>query len=219
MRFTSLFLMTLAGLIPGAHAADLLDTAPPVIDYAPAQDLRLTRADWSGFNAVVFAGGGFLQGSDSFGLDSFFRSGLVGGSIGYDHQFNSVVFGANVEAALTNFRGTSSSGNFRQSSNWLSSATVRAGYDAGRFMPYLSAGIGFGNYEIERKSNGASDENTHVGFVLGGGVEARITDGLFARADYKHYEFGDQTYNVQGLSSFTVDGKADIFQLGIGYRF
>ncbi|MDN3721558.1 hypothetical protein QW131_26260 [Roseibium salinum] len=99
-----------------------------------------------------------MSGTDSLGLDAFFRSGLVGGSIGYDQQANRVIFGASLEGALTNFRGDTRSGSARQSSNWLSAATVRIGYDAGRFMPYLSAGVGFGNYKVERKSDGASDE-------------------------------------------------------------
>jgi outer membrane immunogenic protein len=214
MRLIFLSLVSILGLAPVSQAADV-----PAADYGLVEDLRLQRQDWSGFNGVLFFGGGFLSGSDNLGGDSFFRSGLVGGSLGYDHQFNSVVFGASLEGSLTNFRGTTSSGNARQRSNWLSAATVRAGYDAGRFMPYLSAGVGFGNYKIERKSDGLSDENTHVGFVVGAGVEARITDNLFARIDYKHYELGEQTYQLTGFSPFTVEGKADIFNIGVGYRF
>ncbi|CTQ54583.1 Opacity protein antigens [Roseibium album] len=214
MRLVFLSFVSILGLTSISHAADV-----PTADYGLVEDLRLQRQDWTGFNGVLFFGGGFLSGSDNFGGDSFFRSGLVGGSVGYDHQFNSVVFGASLEGSLTNFRGTTSSGNARQRSNWLSAATVRAGYDAGRFMPYLSAGVGFGNYKIERKSDGLSDENTHIGFVAGVGVEARITDNLFARIDYKHYELGEQTYQLSGFSPFTVDGKADIFNIGVGYRF
>lgn len=200
--------------LTAGQAADLVE---PV--YVETGDLRLNSFDRTGFNAVLFAGGGFLTGSDSLGSDAFFRSGQFGGSIGYDHQFNQFVLGASVEGSLTNFRGISSSGNYRQSSDWLSAATVRVGYDVGRFMPYLSAGVGFGNYEIENVSNGSSDENTHVGYVLGAGIEANVTDQIIARVDYKHYEMGEETYTVSGLSPFTVDGKADMFNLGVGYRF
>ncbi|MES0810251.1 outer membrane beta-barrel protein [Roseibium sp. SCPC15] len=219
MRFISLFLISVSGVASSALAADIPSSEVPIANYGVVEDLRLNRADWSGFNAVVFAGGGFLNGDDSLGGDSFFRSGLVGGSVGYDHQFNQFVFGASVEGAFTNFRGNTSTGNTGQKSNWLGAATVRAGYDAGRFMPYVSAGVGFGNYKVTRKSDGASDENTHVGFVAGAGVEGRITDNVFARLDYKHYEFGSKTYSIPGWSSFSVDGKADIFSVGVGYRF
>jgi outer membrane immunogenic protein len=214
MRLVFLSFVSVLGLTSISQAADV-----PPADYGLVEDLRLQRQDWSGFNGVLFFGGGFLSGTDNLGGDSFFRSGLVGGSLGYDHQFNSFILGASLEGSLTNFRGTTSSGNARQRSNWLSAATVRAGYDAGRFMPYLSAGVGFGNYKIERKSDGLSDENTHVGFVAGAGVEARITDNLFARIDYKHYELGEQNYQLTGFSPFTVEGKADIFNIGVGYRF
>lgn len=219
MRFPSIFLIAVSGFSSAPMAADIPVNEVPAADFGRVEQLRLTRADWSGFNAVVFAGGGFLSGTDSLGLDAFFRSGLVGGSIGYDQQANRVIFGASLEGALTNFRGDTRSGSARQSSNWLSAATVRIGYDAGRFMPYLSAGVGFGNYKVERKSDGASDENIHVGFVAGGGVEARLTDNVFARVDYKHYEFDEKTYDVPGWSPFSADGRADIFNAGIGYRF
>ena len=217
MRFVSVVSVLPLVLTTTVYAADF--PSSPAQDFGTVEDLRLQRSDWSGFNAVVFAGGGFLQGSDSLGNNSFFRSGLVGGSLGVDQQFDRIVFGVSVEGALTNFQGTSASGNYRQTSNWVGSATARLGYDAGRFMPYVSGGMGFGNYKVERKSNGASDENTFVGLVAGAGVEARITDGLFAKLDYKHYAFAEQTYNVPGLTSFTVDGKTDLLYLGVGYRF
>lgn len=220
MRFVSLFFAALTGGgVSASFAADIPSVSTPVADYGLVEDLRLARADWSGFNGVLFAGGGYLQGEDSLGLDAFFRSGLVGGSVGYDHQINKLVFGASLEGSLTNFRGSTRSGSAWQNSNWLSAATVRVGYDAGRFMPYLSAGVGMGNYKIERKSDGVSDEHTHIGFVAGAGVEARVTDGVFARLDYKHYELGSQTYSLPGWSSFSVEGKADIFNIGVGYRF
>jgi len=219
MRFLSVFLIAFGGSLSATLAADI-NTAPvPVYDFGTSENLRLTRSDWSGFNVVVFGGGGTLQGKDNVGNKSFFRSGMVGGSVGYDQQFNKFVLGVGLEGALTNFVGSTRSGNSRQSSNWVSSATFRAGYDAGRFMPYVSAGMGFGNYKVERKSNGASDDNTFVGFVAGAGVEARITDGLFARIDYKHYEFAEKSFNVPGLTTFTVEGSADLVSAGLGYRF
>jgi|GEM_PF-1575389 len=214
MRFRSVFLIPLMGFPPAALAADL-----PVADFGVVEELRLQREDWSGLNGVVFFGGGFTQGSDSLGFDAFFRSGAVGGSLGYDRQFDRVVFGVHVEGMLTNFQGTTSSGLARQEAKWLSSTTIRMGYDAGRFMPYVSAGVGFGNYKVERKSDGLTASNTHVGFVAGAGVEARISRGLFVRADYKHYEFEDKEYQFSGFAPFTADGRADMFNLGLGYRF
>ncbi len=219
MRLLPVFLAAVSGLTSQTFAADIPLTDVPAADFGTVEELRQTRADWTGFNGVLFFGGGFLTGSDSLGLDAFFRSGAGGGSVGYDHQFNSIVLGASLEGAITNFQSSTRSGSARQSANWLSAATVRVGYDAGRFMPYLSAGVGLGNYKIERKSDGASSENTHVAFVAGGGVEARITDNIFARADYKHYEFSEETYDVPGWSSFSADGRADMFTLGAGYRF
>lgn len=214
MHFLVAFLLSTISLSASVHAADF-----PSVELDGIQDLRLQRQEWSGFNGVISVGGGFLTGSDSLGGDSFFRSGIVAGSVGYDHQINSVVFGAALEGAYTNFRGNSASGSSRQSANWLASATVRAGIDTGRFMPYVSAGLGFGNYKVERKSDGASDDNTHIGFVVGAGVEARVTDTIFARLDYKHYEFNDQTYRISGWAPFDVEGQADTFTLGLGYRF
>jgi opacity protein-like surface antigen len=214
LRNLSISLLVFLGIPQAALAADL-----PAANFGTVEELRLTRQDWSGINGIVFFGGGFMQGSDSLGLDAFFRSGSAGGSVGYSQQFNRVVFGADLEGTYANFNGSTRSGNARQSANWLGAATVRMGYDAGRFMPYVSAGIGFGNYEIKRNADGISDSNTHLAFVAGAGVEARISQGLFLRADYKHYEFEDKEYQLSGFAPFTASGQADMFNLGLGYRF
>lgn len=214
MRLPLLFLAAFLAAPQAVSAAD-----SPVTEFGSVEDLRLTPQDWTGFNGVVFFGGGFMQGIDSFGLDAFFRSGSLGGSVGYSRQFNGVVFGADLEGTYVNFNETTRSGTAQQSANWLGAATVRMGYDAGRFLPYVSAGIGFGNYKIERDADGLSDSNTHLAFVAGAGVEARLTDNLFLRADYKHYEFEEKQYQLSGFAPFTVDGQADMFNLGLGYRF
>jgi len=214
LRISFLVLTVFLAAPQPALAADT-----PVADFGSVEDLRLTRQDWSGFNGVVFFGGGFMQGIDSFGLDAFFRSGSLGGSVGYSRQYDGVVFGADLEGTYVNFNESTRSGAAQQSANWLGAATVRMGYAAGRFLPYVSAGIGFGNYKLERKADGLSDSNTHLAFVAGAGVEARINSNLFLRADYKHYEFEEKQYQLTGFAPFTVDGQADMFNLGLGYRF
>ncbi|MEP3046925.1 MAG: outer membrane beta-barrel protein [Roseibium sp.] len=215
LRFVSLPLLIVASPVLAA------DLPGPVIEHTGIEDLRLKRSDWSGFNAVVFAGGGFTSGKDSVGSSSFYRSGSFGGSVGYDYQMNKVVFGANLEGMFTNFRGTTTTSNssYRSSSKWLSTATARIGYDAGRFMPYLSAGIGFEDYQSVRVVNASKVNKVLYGFAVGGGVEAKITENIFARADYKHIELSKETINHTGINPYTIDGHTDVFNLGVGYRF
>ena len=216
MRTLSYPFLFVGVLSSPALAADI-----PVIEHVGIEDLRLTKQDWSGIKVTALAGGGFLNGKDTTGFKSFSRSGAIGAAVGYDHQVNNLVVGANLEGLATNFQSSrvTSNSTYKSSTNWLGAATVRVGYDAGRFMPYLSAGIGAGNLKSDRLVNGSSVTKTAYGFVAGVGVEAKITEQVFARADYKHYEFGKVKINHTGIAPFSVDGSADIFNLGVGYRF
>lgn len=231
MRFGAAGLLVLAGVISPAHAADLSGPA-----LQPIEELRLTRQDWSGFSGVLFLGGGLVTGDDTVGWDTEMRSVIGGAAAGYDQQFSRIILGGHVEGVLGNFEDVSDTGNVRQNAEWLGSVTARLGYDAGRFMPYLTGGLGFGKYRFAQvqqpeiadddllfmPSTGATevtDTNTLYGWVAGAGVEAQLTGNLFLRADYKHFYLYDQEFQLADGQSFKAGGTADILDLGLGYRF
>jgi outer membrane immunogenic protein len=205
---------TLAALCLSAITSSLATSA------AMAGELPV---NWTGPYAGAQAGIGWLSGEDDMTPQTKqnVHSGTFGAFAGYDYMFGNYVAGAELATSLTNFRGTSPSGYTRMRSNWTASATVRAGYALGRFLPYLSAGAGAGNYKLETTVSNLEAEETFFGYVLGGGVEAKITQNVSLRLDYKHFEFSKKTFdfNYAYIPPFKLQGKADALNLGVAYRF
>lgn len=97
---------------------------------------------------------------------------------------------------------------------------ARIGYRVGsRTMIYAKAGwanaklkiiqrelVGNGQYEVTRSS---ADND---GLRLGAGVEHRLTDGVYAKAEYRHTSFGDGYAYQPGTIRRQI-------LLGFGYRF
>lgn len=224
------------GQIATVYAADLLNEGIPTAD-----ELRLRPQTWSGFSGVAFAGGGVVSGRDGVGWDLTMHSGLLGAAAGYDTQFDRIILGGHLEGFFSNFQKTTDSGNVRQSAEWIASITGRLGYDAGRFMPYLTGGLGIAKYKFEQTrprevidllaydyavtspdsfSGGTvTDSRMLYGPVVGAGVETRLTDNLFLRLDYKHFHFLDRDFRFQNGQPFEAGATADIVDLGVGFRF
>jgi outer membrane immunogenic protein len=68
-------------------------------------------------------------------------------------------------------------------------------------MPYLTAGVAFaqGSHTSDTDINfpPATGEGsaTHVGWTAGLGVAIKATDNMSVNLEYRHNEFGDQTYD------------------------
>ncbi len=174
---------------------------------------------WNGFQLGLQGGVGVLNGKDDVGGGGSVNSGIFGGFAGYTHSFNKIAFGVQGDVNLTNYNSTSSSGASRSRSRWNASATIRVGYDANRFLPYFSAGVGFAGYGVKRFADNQTSDNTHIGYVLGAGLEARIIESISARVDYKHTEMGEERYQFNGFTPFHIKGRQDVVTLGVAYNF
>ncbi len=78
-------------------------------------------------------------------------------------------------------------------------ARARVGYAFDNFLVYGTGGLAYG--QGKAKFNGGSDDNLHVGFAVGGGVEAALTQNIVARAEYLYINTSEETYNVGGQSA------------------
>ncbi|EEA95336.1 outer membrane protein [Pseudovibrio sp. JE062] len=174
---------------------------------------------WDGFYLGLKGGFGQLTGKDTLGSKGTLDSGVVGAFGGYNHSFDRIVVGVEADLNATNYTSVSDSGVSRSRSKWNTSATVRLGYDAGMFLPYLSAGVGLAEYEVKRFADGQKSENTHIGLVVGAGLEAMITENVSARLDYKHMEMSKEKYKFQGFNAFHIEGRQDLVTLGVAYNF
>jgi opacity protein-like surface antigen len=143
---------------------------------------------------------------------------LVGGQIGYNYQFaNAVVLGLESDMQWNDVRQSLNEASvfvqpgFADLYNpnngtsgralWTGTTRLRLGYAMDRFMPYLSAGVAYGelvasNVMGELNSSGyydflsATGSTTSAGWTVGAGVEYAITDQLSAKVEYGFVSLG-----------------------------
>lgn len=177
----------------GGYVAPVAPAPTPVIEAAVPVD----ASDWTGFYAGLQYGQGDLEASqdgrgasldvDGFGVHGGYLRDLgrfvVGGELDWN-RLNADDDGLDGDADLLRLRG-------------------RAGYDMGRFLPYVSLGAA----RIE------ADDLSETGFTYGIGAEFKVTERFSVGAEYSRQEFND----FDGVDGLDVD--ADLVQVRGSFRF
>jgi len=92
----------------------------------------------------------------------------------------------------------------------------RVGYAFDPFLIYGTGGLALANAELSDATS--ADSNTHVGWTVGAGAEALLTDKIFSRLEYRYSDFGSKDYTLDtgtvssGFSEHSVTA-------GIGVKF
>jgi outer membrane immunogenic protein len=217
------FLLASAGIsaailalgIVSANAADIQQRMPAKapIYVAPAYN-------WTGPYIGINGGGGFSGRSDvsgTFPSGSFDTSGgLVGGTLGYNWQSGLLVYGLEGDIDWSNIKGSAPCGltTCETRNRWLSTVRGRLGYNAGRFMPYLTGGLAVGNVRTSIAGIGTGS-STEAGWTLGGGVEAALVGNWTAKVEYLYVDLG-RGGDVAGSDS---KFRTNIVRAGLNYRF
>lgn len=238
--------MNLSNSICSASLAMLLATPAFFVMSTPSAASDLALSESPGF---VWTGGyiGFQVGhawGDSYyaedGSDAFINydpKGLIGGAYaGYNHQIGSLVIGAeadvnfsgiNRDAAPEEYEGGGSGFSHYGVGDvkWTGAVRGRLGYAAGRFLPYVAAGIAFAKYDVALWHDGSdephfSKSSSMAGWTLGGGIEYAATDNLIVRADYRYSDYGRETWDDENWDDgLNVDLKTHDLRLGLAYKF
>ncbi|AUH33830.1 outer membrane protein [Paracoccus tegillarcae] len=179
----------------GGYVAPVVEqpvtVAPPVIVADPS--------DWTGFYAgLQYGQGGIDEVSDSgpdleTDLDAW---GLHGG---YNRDFGKFVLGGEIDynkvdldiggkADLTRLRG-------------------RAGYDMGRFLPYVTLGA------AHISTDDDAGDFSETGITYGIGADFKVTDRFSLGAEYSRADFDD----VDGVDGQDLEG--DLVQLRGSFHF
>lgn len=190
-----------------AFAADL----PEPIPQAPvAEPVAPSVFDWTGVYVGAHAGYNIEDG------DGFGDSWALGGFVGYNQAVTpNWVVGAEADLSwLPTDEGVGAGGEANDA--YLSTIRARVGYAFDSVMVYGTAGLALGFGEVDLP--GGSDENTHVGYVVGAGVEAALTENILARAEYNWVDAGRETYS-DGVNSTSVDMSGHLIKVGVGYKF
>ncbi len=191
MKTTALLTTAIAalGIGSGAMAGNISE---PVMEAAPAPmpaPMPVARgSDWTGF----YAGGslGYADASDEAATFSDEFNGLTYGvHAGYDYDFGSFVAGGELE--LSGFDVTDT--NTATSIDSVARLKLRAGYDAGDFLPYATIGL------AQLNTSGAplgdvDDDGTFYGL----GVDYRMGSNIRVGGEVLKHDFDD--YAGSGLN-------------------
>ena len=227
MKKLAISLVASFALASSALAAD--------VDYAPAQPGLF---DWSGFYFGVQAGHAwgdtdheFDNGapSDTSDLDGW----VAGVHAGYNLQFDQVVLGiegdfeiSSVDGEFTNSTGATSAGNSEL--DWLASVRARLGWAFDRFLPYVTGGIAFGDFDFEGGPNFGAPipccgfSETLTGWTVGVGADFALADWVSIGAEYRFTDFGDETDDLSPdfpTVDMTVDTEIHAIRGRISLQF
>ncbi len=188
--------------------------------------------NWSGF--YLGLNGGYAKGTTDFGIAgaSIDTSGyLIGGQIGYNWQPGNWVFGveadldwAGIDGSETGVSGVLTA-TVDSKVKYLGSARVRAGYAWDHWLPYLTAGVGYAKNEVSVSATvpgftaSISDEQGHIGWVAGAGLEWAYSSRWTAKLEYLYYSLGSATYFENVGGGLDTDVKIQTIKVGVNYRF
>jgi outer membrane immunogenic protein len=191
-----------------------------------AADMTVATYDWTGVYAGVNVGWASLHPkSQAANLIQPKSSGFLGGvRLGYNHQINQIVLGAELDANFTDLSKTVScfnaAFNCNAASDWNGSLKARLGFAADRFMVFGAAGVAIADYNgfTSLGATKFSDSKTRHGWVLGAGIEYAVTDTILLNAEYDHMQFRARTlqYDIPyKLGKSTIDQ----FKVGVSWKF
>ncbi len=240
--------LLLAGVIAGlssacAYAADLgpYRAPPPQRDYyEPVRDMPWS---WRGFYGGVNAG--YSSGGDDnvtlsgpgigTAIGSLEPNGWSGGGqIGYNAQFQSLVFGIEADLQSADIGDGISgpvpgTGYFAAAStnvDWFSTLRGRVGYAAGPALLYATGGFAFADVDTHvNASNGVnsvsfSNDEVKTGYALGGGIEWAFLPNWSLKSEYLYVNLGDNDFTAPG-GQFSTHTETDFHTVraGLNYHF
>jgi outer membrane immunogenic protein len=212
------FVLASAGIlalgIASAQAADVAQRMP-----AKAPVYVAPVYNWTGPYIGINGGGSWGRSSFNgpFTTGNFNLSGgMIGGTLGYNWQAGSLVYGVEGDIDWSNTRGSApcAGTSCETRNNWLGTARARLGFDAGRIMPFVTGGLAVGDIRTNVVGVGTSS-TTKAGWTLGAGVEAALVSNWTAKVEYLYVDLG-RGGNVAGSdASF----KTHLLRAGLNYRF
>lgn len=220
-------------LRPDGETLAASETTGRLRDFSPRSNLgrspgyehRPPVPIWSGFYAGVHTGYGWgnVEASNPNLGSSSMSGGLVGVQLGYNWQTGNVVAG--LEGDLTanwvdGHRTFGSGYDLSAKSDWTSSMRVRLGYSFSNVLVYATGGLAFGRIgaTINDGFTSISENRWQSGYVIGGGIETKLSQTMSVRAEVLRYGFGDKEYSFGG-TTVPVRGDETVVRGGLTMHF
>ncbi|MCO4319729.1 porin family protein [Phyllobacterium sp. 21LDTY02-6] len=204
-----------------ASAAVLTLSAPvlaadAVVEQAPAPEaLPMEQpSGWDGAYVGVYGGYNWSKNKTDEGkLDA---DGFGGGAYGgYNMQNGQFVYGAEADLGYANAKESNFGYTAKQGLN--GSVRARAGVALDPVLLYGTGGLAV--TENKLSTDTGSDSNTHVGWTVGAGAEAKITQNVVGRVEYRYSDYGKKDYDLGGADEVSNKLTTNEVRLGVGYKF
>jgi outer membrane immunogenic protein len=172
-------------------------------------------SNWAGPYLGLQAGWGFGT-VEVPGAPDIDNDGFTGGAFaGWQAQNGSFVYGLEADVNFNALDG--SNGVTSTESNVDGSLRARLGYAiTDRILIYATGGGAMENREITDAAG--SDTNAMLGWTVGAGVDAKLTDQVFGRLEYRYADYGSETFNT-GSGAQSINSQQNKVMLGIGLKF
>lgn len=180
-------------------------------------------------------------GSDDEQFDYNQDGWLVGGQVGYNHMFDSILLGLEADAAFASiksdddieFDGFPANGEW----TWLAAFKARLGYaidsdglhgnpgESLEVLLFATGGLALAGYDFE-SSSGCEFTQTRDGYLVGGGVELKISQRASVKLEYDHMDFGSERQHCTSSviifdlpTNSEADATLDVIKFGFNYAF
>ena len=219
---TGLAAMTLLATALSAQAADI-----PRPIYKGVQPV-VAYYNWTGFYLGI--NGGYGWGTSTWSLlpgTKISPNGfLVGGTIGYNYQVGSFVWGLEADWDWSGAKGSvtcAAVATCTTESPWLATFRGRVGYAFDRWLPYLTAGGAYGNVKatvsVPVFGVAASANQSNLGWTVGGGIEYAFLGNWSAKLEYLYVDLGSFDTGFTTPIQDRVSLKENVIRAGLNYKF
>jgi outer membrane immunogenic protein len=178
--------------------------------------------DWTGFYAGLNSGYGWMDADSVVGqIDP--QGWVVGVHAGYNYNLDSLVLGVEgdihwtgMQGSATSLLGTTATGKI----DYFGTVRGRVGLDLDRLMPYVTAGLAYGQGTSTSTFGGGFTSSVFTtGWTAGAGVEHAMTDNVLLRGELLYVDYGDETFFTGTAIQETINVRFVTTRLGLSYKF
>ena len=183
--------------------------------------------NWTGFYVGINGGYGFGK-SDWSAVPTASnkpKGPLIGGTIGYNYQVGSIVYGLEGDFDWADVKGSANCavGVVCETQNrWLATFRGRVGYAFDRWLPYVTGGGAYGNVRanvnVPIAGVTVSSSSDRLGWTLGAGLEYAFLSNWSAKIEYLYVDLGSFDTGPAPIVN-NVSFKENIVRAGINYKF
>ncbi|MGA7327050.1 MAG: outer membrane beta-barrel protein [Rhodomicrobium sp.] len=191
-------------LTAGANAADIYRAS----EGGSYKDAPYVAANWSGWYVGVNGGYAWAGNTQFVNTDPISEpfsglspdGGFGGGQAGYNLQgyiHPNLVVGieADIQGASIGAKGFSPSYDYKSNLDYFGTVRGRLGYANGPTLLYFTGGFAFGGVEKVTNAYGsffhdAKLDTLATGYVLGGGIEYKLTPKWSLKGEYQYLNLG-----------------------------